>query len=414
MNRSILHVDMNNFYASVECLHRVRTRGKPVAVCGNQEDRHGIVLAKNYEAKACGVLTGDVIFRAKQKCPGIIILPPNYPLYLRYSRMAYAIYADYTDRIEPFGLDEAWLDVTGSERAFGSAEKIAEEIRGRIRNELGITASAGVSYNKVFAKLGSDRKKPDAQTVITPENYQEIVWPLPVEELLGVGRATKRKLNLKNVMSIGDLAHYPIAYLRPSLGVWADALQMFAMGQDMTPVSMMGEQSPIKSIGNSTTAPRDLVNMKDAKTVFYVLAESVAARLREQGFVCGTVQISVRDNSLISFERQMKLEYPTNLSGTLTDAAIKLLEQHYHWNKPIRSIGIRATQLAPDTRPYQVSLFVDEERRHKLQSLEAAKDSIRSRFGYRAIMRGILQADQQLSKINPKEEHVIHPVSFFR
>lgn len=254
--RTILHVDLNNFYASVECLYRPDLRGQPVAVTGEVEQRHGIVLAKNMPAKAAGVKTGEAIWQARAKCPKLVCLPPDYKKYLRFSRLARAIYADYTDKIESFGIDENWLDVTGSTLVMGSGAEIADEIRRRVRETLGITASAGVSFNKIFAKLGSDYKKPDATTVITPENFRRIVWPLPVGELLYVGRSTERKLHNRVILTIGDLAGRKVHDLQLLLGVWGETLWNFANGRDESPVARIGAETYVKSVGNSTTTPR--------------------------------------------------------------------------------------------------------------------------------------------------------------
>ena len=256
--RVILHSDMNNFYAGVECHHRPEIRSKPVVVGGDEEARHGIVLAKNNIAKAAGIKTGEALWQAREKCDGLIVIPPNYPLYIRYSRLARQIYSDYTPQVESFGLDECWLDVSGDDGVH-----IANEIRARIKKELGVTASIGVSFNKIFAKLGSDIKKPDATTVISKENYKEVAWPLPVEELLYVGPKTKQKLNKYGINTIGELAKTPESFLHSLLGKVGNVLYSFANGLDESPVKYSDERSCIKSIGNSTTTPRDLVNDED-------------------------------------------------------------------------------------------------------------------------------------------------------
>ena len=266
--RTILHVDLNSFYASVECLYHPELRNLPVAVTGDVEARHGIILAKNQLAKQFNVKTGEAIWQAKQKCPKLICLPADYRKYLRFSRLAKTICADYTDRIESFGIDENWLDIGGSAQLFGTGPEIADTIRRRFREELGITASVGVSYNKIFAKLGSDMKKPDATTVITADNFREKVWPLPVEDLLYVGRATQRKLNSRMIKTIGDLANADLRTLKILLGVWGEVLHQYANGMDNSPVRLSGEESIVKSIGNSTTTLRDLVNEDDAKMIF--------------------------------------------------------------------------------------------------------------------------------------------------
>ena len=237
MDRVILHSDLNNFYASVECLYNPELQGKPVAVCGSQSSRHGIVLAKNYVAKAMGIKTGEVIWQAKQKCPGLIVVPPNFSLYLKFSRLATEIYRDYTDLIEPFGIDESWLDISSSAGLFGSGEKIAHEIRNRIKEEMGVTVSIGVSFNKVFAKLGSDLKKPDAVTIINQANFRQKIWPLPAKELLYVGRATSKKLDRVGISTIGAIAAAPREFLVNLLGKWGEALWVFANGYDVSIVS---------------------------------------------------------------------------------------------------------------------------------------------------------------------------------
>lgn len=407
--RVILHADMNNFYAGVECHHRPEIRNEPVVVGGDEELRHGIVLAKNYIAKAAGVRTGEALWQARDKCPGLVVLPPNYPLYLRYAKLARRIYSDYTAQIEPFGLDEAWLDVSGD-----NGELIANEIRGRIKFELGVTASVGVSFNKVFAKLGSDIKKPDATTVISSENYQGVVWPLPVEDLLYVGSATKQKLNKYSILTIGDLAKTHEDFLHSLLGKVGNVLYAFANGLDQSRVMCMDEESQIKSIGNSTTTPRDLVNDEDAKIILFVLCESVCARMREHGFICRTVALSIRDNELFRFERQTKLAKPSHISGEIAAAALQLFRESYRWSKPIRSLGVRCTDLLPSTTPLQLSLFEDETTRQKQAALDVAVSSLRQRFGHFCIQRATVAADGPLCGINPKGDHIIHPVGFFK
>lgn len=320
--RTILHSDMNNCYASIELLHHPELRGRPLAVGGDPEARHGIVLAKDQLAKKAGVKTGMALWQARQVCPNIIFVPPHMDLYLRFSRLAHEIYSDYTDQQEAFGVDESWLDVTGSASCKGDGELIAKEISDRIKFELGITVSIGVSWNKIFAKFGSDYKKPDAITVISKENYRDIIWPQPVEDLLYVGSATKRKLNGYGITTIGQLAQTDPELLHRWLGKMGYVLYMFANGEDRTPVSHENYSAPIKSIGNSTTTPRDLVNEDDVRVIAYVLAESVAARLRENNFKCKTVEISVRDNELYSFTRQMKIKQPTDLTGEIAETAV--------------------------------------------------------------------------------------------
>ena len=412
MTRTILHVDLNNFYASVECLYHPELRGKPVAVSGDVENRHGIILAKNQLAKAAGVKTGEAIWQAKGKCPGLVCLPPDYRKYLRFSRLARKIYADYTDKIEAFGIDENWLDVTGSAALFGDGVRIANEIRRRIREEMGVTASVGVSWNKIFAKLGSDMKKPDATTLITEGNFRDIVWPLPVEELLYVGRSTKNKLNNRAVFTIGDLAARDVQLLKLTLGVWGETLWTFANGLDAAPVAQSGEESFVKSVGNSTTTPRDLVNIEDVKMIVFILAESVAARLRRHGLKCRTVAVHIRNNELYSFERQGKLPVPSFLAKDIAGKALELFRQNYTWDRPIRSLGVRGADLVTEHGAVQLDMFAPDSAEQ--EQLERTLDRLRERFGPYCVRRCALLQDERLTGFNPKDDHVIHPVSFFR
>ena len=412
MTRTILHVDLNNFYASVECLYHPELRGKPVAVSGDVENRHGIILAKNQLAKAAGVKTGEAIWQAKGKCPGLICLPPDYRKYLRFSRLARKIYADYTDKIESFGIDECFVDVSGSAALFGDGVKIAGEIRRRIREEMGVTASVGVSWNKIFAKLGSDMKKPDATTLITEENFRDIVWPLPVEELLYVGRSTKNKLNNRAVFTIGDLAARDVQMLKLALGVWGETLWTFANGLDAAPVAQSGEESFVKSVGNSTTTPRDLVNIEDVKMTVFVLAESVAARLRRHGLKCRTVAVHIRNKELYSFERQGKLPTPSFLTSDISGKALEIFRQNYTWDRPIRSLGVRGADLVTEHGAVQLDMFALDSTEQ--EQLERTLDRLRERFGPYCVRRCALLQDERLTGFNPKDDHVIHPVSFFR
>ncbi|MEA4926333.1 MAG: DNA polymerase IV [Syntrophomonadaceae bacterium] len=412
MERVILHSDLNNFYASVECLYRPKIRNCPVAVCGDPSARHGIVLAKNYLAKSTGIKTGEAIWQAVQKCPNLVVVPPNFPLYLKYSRLVRKIYSHYTDQIEPFGLDESWLDVTGSS-IYGTGERIANEIRERVKAELGVTVSIGVSWNKIFAKLGSDMKKPDATTIINHDNYQQVVWPLPAGDLLYVGKATQKKLYNRSISTIGDIANAKPQYLRAFLGKWGEFLWVFANGYDESPVTRMGTEAIIKSIGNSSTTPRDLKNDTDVSIVLYALCESVSMRLREQGLKCTTVEIYVRDNELFSITRQQKQQRATDLSSEIHDAAMAIFKANYSWVKPIRTIGVRGYGLISANNSIQLSFFDNEEQRLKLEHLESTIDDIRRRFGNLSLQRAVMLSDRELGKLNPKDDHIIHPVGYF-
>lgn len=414
MNRVILHVDLNNFYASVECLYNPHLRNIPLAVAGDPANRHGIILAKNMPAKKLGIKTGEAIWQAKQKAPSLVCVPPQFDKYLRFSRTARAIYSRYTDQIESFGIDECWLDVTASKRIFGSGSDIAESIRKEIKRELGLTVSIGVSWNKIFAKLGSDYKKPDAITIISKNNYKEIVWTLPVTDLLYIGRSTGKKLMNRAIFTIGDLAARDPKLLELQLGKWGLVLSCFARGEDTTPVKHTDERSAIKSIGNSTTTHRDLVSPQDVKLVFICLAESVAARLRANGLKCTGIEISLRSADLSTMTRQMQLSAASFNSSDILAAAMQLFGKNYIFQpkKALRSVGIRGIDLVAADSGLQLSLF-DPANSEQKDKLADTIDTLRRRFGHDAIFRASCLYDRALTKLNPKDDHVIHPVSFF-
>lgn len=413
MERVILHSDLNSFYANVECFANPKIRDSPVVVGGSEDLRNGIILAKNELAKKFGIVTGEPVWQAKQKCPQLVSVAPDFEKYLKFSRLARKIYERYTDQIESFGIDECWLDVTASTSLFGTGEQIADEIRTTIKREMGITASVGVSYNKIFAKLGSDMKKPDATTVITRENYQEKVWSLPVGDLLYVGRSTKKKLSRLGIHTIGDLANADLSILTNNLGAWGVVLHQFANGKDDSPVKFKGEESFIKSVGNSMTLHRDVDSIADVKKVFYLLADSVASRLREHGLKASAIQIMIRDNNFISCSRQSTLETPTYLILEIAEMALKIFKQKYEFNNPVRSLGIRATNLKPHNTPLQMDIFTDHATVLRTELLEQTIDNVRRRYGYDIINRGIIYEDRKLTGVTPKEDNTIHPVSFF-
>jgi DNA polymerase-4 len=408
MERTILHSDMNGFYAAVECLYRPEIRNKPVVVVGDVEARHGIVLAKNEIAKQYKIKTGNPLWLVKQVCPECVFVPPNFERYLRFSKLAREIYADYTDKIEAFGLDECWLDVTGED-----GKKTADEIRRRIEYELGVTVSVGVSWNKIFAKLGSDIKKPNATTVIDKDNYKQLVWNLPVGDLLYVGKATRQKLEKYGITTIGALAQTKLEFLEKRFGKIGIMLWVFANGLDDTPVAQDGAAPVIKSIGNSTTTPRDLVCHEDVKITLKLLSESVSARLREQGFLCRTVQIGIRDTDLCWIERQGKLDIPNRTAKSIYEKAYALFCENWQYFKPIRSLSVRACDLeVPQFE--QMSLLPEAVSIQTNEKLEQAIDAIRNRFGFFSIKRGMMLTDELLSGLDAKNEHVIHPVGFLR
>lgn len=408
--RIILHSDLNNCYASIESIAHPEYKEIPIAVGGDPEKRHGIILAKNEIAKRYGIKTGEPLWQAKNKCPSLKILPPNFPLYQKYCSLAREIYSEYTDLVESFGPDEAWLDVTESTELFGSGEVIAEEIRRRIKTELGITVSIGVSFNKVFAKFGSDYKKPDAVTVITPENFKEIVWKAPVGDLLFAGPSTVRELNRRCIYTVGDVANTGRERLKQIFGKNGERLYIYSMGLDTTPVMHLEEKIPIKTIGNSATPPRDLENFEDAKIMLYILSESVAKRLRNHSLLCSGVQLHLRSTDLKTAERQKKLEFPTNLSENICKEGLQLLKFCWNFSEPLRSIGIRAIDLTPAGTPEQTSMFRDEAKEAKKESLELTVDRIREKYGKESIVRSVILSDSTLGNANKPR---LEPPAFY-
>ena len=414
MERVILHADCDAFYASVEIANHPLLRGLPVAVAGDVEARHGIILTKSYQAKSRGVKTAMAVWEAQRACPDLIVLPPDCPLYLRYSRMFRELLSEYSGQVEGFGLDEAWADVTIlSDGKLRIGADIAAEIQERVYREMGITVSIGTSWNKIFSKLGSDLRKPHGLAAITPQNYKRLVWPLPASDLLGVGRATARKLESVGIHTIGDIANTTPEALHGLLHKWGLILHMFANGQDNSPVTAIEHVSEVKSVGNSTTTPRDLLCEEDAHIVFYNLAESVAERLRDLGLCGRTVQIQLRDNQLHGFERQMTLPKATCLARELSNAAMQLLRDNYNWYQPLRSIGVRATQLVPANEIVQLSFFEDETKRQRLEDRDVAVDGIRRRFGYHSIGMALTRKDDKLGRLDAKSDNTIGPVGYF-
>ena len=418
--RVILHIDMNNCYASIECKLNPELSGKCVAVAGNQEERHGIILAKNELAKSYGVKTGEPIWQAKQKCPELVTVPPHYEEYLKHSKAARKIYSDYTDKIEPFGIDECWIDITGywrnGKQADGKA--IADEIRERVKSELGITVSIGVSFNKIFAKLGSDMKKPDATTVITYEGkdcFRDKVFPLDVGELLYVGKATKKRLNQRGIFTIGELAQTPISKLQSWLGKWGQYLWVYANGLDISPVENDGNKPLVKSVSNGTTSYRDLENDNDVKIITFALAESIASRLRAIHSKCGAISISVKNNKLYTYSKQKKLHIPIDDAYEIAKIALSLYKESYNWaaGNPIRAISICVSELYDIYSDYQTSIFENSDTSKKHENLNKTVDRLREKYGYTCIRRAIVISDRGFANFSTKIQNEVHPVGVF-
>lgn len=380
MTRTILHSDMNNCYASIERKLNPSLVGKRLVVCGSVEDRHSIVLAKSYEAKAFGVKTGDSLFEAKMKCPGLVAVKPHYDEYFKFSKLAHKIYYSYTNQVEPFGLDECWLDVTGSEKLFGSGETIAHEIKERIKKELGITVSIGVSYNKIFAKLGSDLKKPDAVTVISKNDFKEIVWPLSTDAIIGIGSKTKKKLMYMNINTLGELAKTDVNLLKRKLGIRGLYLWQYANGYDTSEVCDYYHRDKIKSISRGVTTKADLNSYDEVKKIFEELAIEVSKKLIEEDLKAGGVRITIRDKNLdyVSFQ---KVFTETSISALrLNDKAMELFKERYDFKEAIRSLTISAINLTRNTKTEQLSLFVPK-KVIKDDRLEKVFNEIREKFG---------------------------------
>lgn len=421
-DRDVLHSDINCCYAQIECQARPELRGKPVVVGGDEEARHGIVLAKNLIAKRAGVKTAMALWEARKACPGLVVVPPDYRLYMDVSRRAREIYYDYTDRVEPFGPDEAWLDVTGTRRCLGlSPAEIAREVSERMVAELGISVSVGVSWNKIFAKFGSDYKKPDAVTVITRENYREVVWQAPVRDLLYIGPATERKLHSSGIDTIGQLACASDELLRNRLGKMGFVLRGFARGQDATEVKPYDRDAAdvmreIKSYGNGLTAPRDICDPQSAKAYVWMLAESVAQRMREGRARARTVSVGARAaDDLCTRSRQCKLPVATDVTLEVARAAWGLLRElePLDASHPLRGIHVRASDLEPADADLQASLFDPLPRRTEMRELDASVDDLRRRYGNKCVVWGAQLVDEGAASVDAKADNTVHPVSFF-
>lgn len=387
MERVILHCDLNCFYASVELLSYPELRDKPVAVCGDPTQRHGIILAKNETAKRCGVKTAETIYQAKKKCPALILLPPHHDLYAHYSRLVNDIYAQYTDLVEPFGIDESWLDVTHTLHLFGGdAKALADSIRERVKHELGLTLSVGVSFNKVFAKLGSDYKKPDATTVIARENWREMLSPLPVGDLLYVGHTAAELLSQHGVTTLGKLAECSEEMLAALLGKQGAMLHRYANGLDSDPVLGESQRQAVKSVGNSTTFPKDLTSWSEVRTGVSLLADSVAMRLRAANLYCGGVQVGIRNSRFQNISRQKLLPHSTHLMREITDTALALVQSAWKAPDPIRLLSVTAIHLTNEQETYeQLDLLGTPESLDKQEAVEDAMAKIREKFGKNAI-----------------------------
>ena len=405
MERTILHCDMNGFFASVELLSYPELRNRPMAVCGNPDNRHGIILAKNEPAKSYGIVTAETVWQARKKCPDLVLVRPHHRKYRDYSRLINLIYNRFTDMVEPFSIDESWLDVTGSKRLFGSGKEIADSIRKTVREELGLTLSVGVSFNKVFAKMGSDYQKPDATTEITRDNYQNLIWPLPIRELFFVGGITAEKLGKAGITTIGQLAAADRRLICSMLGKQGAMIHDYANGIDDSPVALEFERQKIKSVGNGMTFKRDLTGSDDVKTAVLALADTVAGRLRQYEMKCSGVKIDIKDPLFHTISRQKQLDSPTNLTEEIVTAAMNLILKSWNLKNPIRMITITGIGLSDEQENEQLSLFASEQKnRDKTEKMERTLDSIRQKYGEHSITYGrILDNDIGIELCEQKE-----------
>ena len=389
-NRWIIHCDCNSFFASVELLEHPELKHVPVAICGDPDGRHGIVLAKNDAAKKFGIQTAEVIWQARAKCPQLVLLPPHREKYRHYYTVINNIYQEYTVRVEPFSIDESWLDVTQSWPLFApSPAALGDQLRARVRAATGLTISAGVSFNKVFAKMGSDYKKPDATTYIGPENYQQILWPLPASAMLFVGKSASARLSLMGIRTIGDLAAADPQRLIEALGKFGAELSRYARGEDRAEVRRWGESDPVKSIGNSTTFRRDLKGAADIRAGLASLSDEVAGRLRRNGLWAGAVQVTIKDTQLKSIQRQKQLPLSTHLAKEIEAAAWQLVQDNWELTRPVRLLGVTALALTNEPFAVQQSLFDDAPKTDmRREALEKSLDAIRGKYGKNAIAGG--------------------------
>ena len=402
MDRTILHCDLNNFYASVEQKAHPEYDGMPLAVSGNPEARHGIVLAKNMLAKAAGVATGEAIWISRKKCPGIVFVPPHYDEYVRYSKQVFDIYTEFTDRVESFGLDECWLDVTGSLKLFGCDGKaLADRIRETVKARTGLTISAGVSFTKVLAKLGSDLKKPDATVVLDREHYMDVIGDMPPSELIMIGGSTSKKLELLGIRTIRALAAADRTMLKEHFGVIADKLSDAARGIENDEVRLYYDKRVPKSVSHGTTTPRDMTTEEDVRIVVYALAELVAMRLRRYGLSAEGVGLSLREAATLKHKSaQCTLSSPTSDAATIAEKALALLPKLHSFPQPLRAVSVAATRLSDDSVT-QLSLFDSSEEE---KNLEKSIDDIRGKYGYKAVKRGLMLKNDLANGLHEEDD----------
>lgn len=412
MERIIIHSDMNSCYASIECSLNPELKGKPVAVGGSVEDRHGIILAKTAEAKKFGVATGEAIWQAKQKCPDLIVVPPHFDIYAKYSWLAREIYRRYTDKIEPMGLDEAWCDITGSILLFGSVQNITDAIRAAFKNELGITVSIGVSFNKIFAKLGSDLAGVDEVVTITKENYKDIVWPLSVSSIMGVGKNTAKKLRDYGIYNVGDLANTPDDWLKLTFGVIGEDMWRYANGYDNSRVMPDGYAREIKTVGHGVTCKEDLTNDEEVWLAFVQLSQDVSKRLKKEHLAATSVQISVRDSYLMTRQFQCNTGYPTQSAMDISKTALKLFKENYPWVSNVRALSVRAINLCDEDAPVQLDLSGEYKRHDRQKIIDDTILALREKFGSKALFNCCVMLENKMPDMQGKKSPL--PIKMYK
>lgn len=413
MKRTILHCDINHCYAQIEEMKNPSLREIPMAVGGHEESRHGIILAKNDLAKKYGIKTGESLREAYRKCPDLKIIHPHYSEYLYYTERIKDVYRRYSDQVESFGLDEAWVDLTSTQKYGENGVLVAHKIQQQVYEEFGITISVGVSFNKVFAKFGSDMKKPFGFVIINEMNYKYLLWHRSVEELFYVGKKTAAKLHGIGIRTIGDLANCNLSLIKRLLGKMGEMIWLFANGEDVSEVAFQHIADPVKSIGNGITTKRDVMNPIEAKWIFCILAESVAARLKQSGLAGRVVHISLRDSELKVMNRQKKRMFATNICDEIVETAMELLMENYSFYLPLRSLSLSVSDLCEEGSSVQLSFLVDQNQRQKQKKLDEVVELIREKYGYDKARRCCMKIDTELTDFNPKKDHVIHPVGFF-
>ncbi len=413
MERYIMHCDINHCFAQIHEMMHPQLRDVPMVIGGSEDLRNGIVLARNQKARQYKIKTAQTLREARALCPNLLVIPPNYDYYRYYSELVKDIYREYSDQVESFGIDEAWTDLTNSTKLFGDPISIAKTIQKRVYEEIGLTVSVGLSFNKIFAKLGSDLIKPSGFVVINKDNYKDIVFPLPVSELLNVGSKTAEKLNKIDIYTIGDLANSNIELIEKLLGKNGTMIWCFANGLEYSEVNHKAYVREVKSVGNGITTHRDINNYTELKLVFYVLVESVASRLKDLNLSAKTISISIRDKSLKSFTKQTTLLNPTNTSDVIIKAVMELAYDSRVFNEPIRSISVKASKLVEDNFMFQLNLFESSDHLEKAKKIDETVDLIRNKYGFNSIKRACILLDEQLTDFNPKGEHITFPLGFY-